>query len=139
MLLEEYHAEDTLNIFISSQFQDIRLAFELVADAPCQSFLGAFLCFFEFPPCNTKTSELLPICLDRCPEIQAAYQYCFQGRNLEIVVDPNRYPVFRKIIDNFNCSVPETYYFSNDSTLAISNTSCSKLNCSYPLYMYYDE
>lgn len=123
--MEEYHAEDTLTIFHLSDIDDIKLAFQIVGDTACQSFFGAFLCFFEFPPCNVSTSELLPICLDRCPEMQEAHRYCFQGVN-STIVDPKKYPTLRNIIDNFNCSVPETYYFSNDSVL-ISTTSCSKL------------
>jgi len=126
-LLEEYHAEDVLSIFRSSEFEDLRLVFEISAGSrTCQSFFRVLLCFFEFPPCNISTSELFPICLDRCPEIQAAYQYCFRGFNFE-AISPERYPDLRNIIENFNCSLPNTYYFSNDRILDISNTSCSKL------------
>jgi len=137
VLLQEYHADSTLNISTLSEFQVIRFSLELARENPCQSFFEVILCFFEFPPCSVQL-ELLPICLDRCPEIQKAHNYCFQGRNLEIT-DPDRYPVFKNIylfIENFTCSAPETYYFSDDGTHVISNTSCSKLIYSYSLFIH---
>lgn len=115
LLEEEYHAEDALNVFQSTVFSNVRLSYGVVADEECLPFIGAFLCLLQFPPCNVNTSELLPICLDRCPEIQAAYRRCFL------------IPDFTLVIENFNCSVHETYYITDDNTLAVSNTSCCKL------------
>ena len=133
--MEEYHAEDSRNLFRSSKFGDIIIAIGIaVKDELCQSFIGALLCFFEFPACDLNTSEELPICLVRCLEIQAAYQHCFQGQNLAIV-NPKRDPTIGNITENFNCLAPETYYFSDDGVLNISNTSCSKFMNYCLLYM----
>ena len=129
MLLDEYHVEDVH----SSEFDTIRLGLGLFSrdDDFCKSFWGVFFCFIEFPSCDDNTSELLPICVDRCPDIQAAYDFCFQRRNLSSIeqVDPALFNIY----SNFNCSVPETYYFSDNSVRNISSISCSKLIYSFPL------
>jgi len=134
VLLQQYYANNTLN---KVELQAIRLSLELARDRPCQSFFEVILCFFEFPPCSVNTSELLPICTIKCQEIQAARNHCFQEHKLDIK-DPNRDPVLQDIylfVDNFSCSVPETYYFSEEGLHAISNTSCSKLVYGYSLFI----
>ena len=129
VLLDEYHVEG----IHSFEFNTIRLAFGIISrdEDFCQSFLDVFLCFFEFPPCDDNTSELLPICVDRCPHIQATYDFCFQGRNVSSIEQVD--PALFNILSNFNCSVPETYYFSDNSVRNISSISCSKLIYSFPL------
>jgi len=132
ILLEKYYAEDT--IFIGqSDFEDVRLIFDLFAadSQTCQSFFRTVLCFYEFPPCNitaANISELLPICLSRCPEIQSAFQFCF-GRLDLTFIDSVRYPSLLGVIEHFNCSLSETYYVNDAKTLVISNSRCSELLC----------
>ena len=129
LLLEKYFAKNT--IFIGeSDFEDVRVIFDIFAadSQTCQSFFRTVLCFFEFPPCAislANVSELLPICLKRCPEIQSAYQYCFDRLDLTII-NNETYPPLRGLIENFNCTLPQTYYVNDAKQLIISNTSCSE-------------
>jgi len=129
LLLEKYFAKST--IFIGdSDFEDGRVIFDIFAadSKTCQSFFRTVLCFYEFPPCaisSVNVSELLPICHERCPEIQSAYQYCFDRLDLTII-NKEIYPALPGIIENFNCTLPQTYYVNDAKQLNISNTSCSE-------------
>ena len=79
-------------------------------------------CFYEFPPCKfiiDYVSELLPICPQRCPEIQAFYDICFE--NLEI---KDNIPF--SVIENFNCLNPSTYYANTTEQPRISDIRCNK-------------
>ena len=129
ILLEEYYAESA--VFIGrSDFEDVRVIFNLFTqDSPvCQSFFDTVLCFYEFQPCGfseDRKSELLPICLERCPEIQAAFDYCSERIDISRI-DPTLYPSLGPILENFNCTLPRSYYVNGDRMLAISDTYCSK-------------
>jgi len=131
VLLEEYHAESAVSTG-GVDFVTIRGLFSPnIMDSPavCQSFLNAILCFYEFQPCgfsDDNSPELLPICLERCPEIQAVYDLCLQGLALNI---PPEFPSLREIIENFNCTDPRSYYANGRRELVISDTYCSKLLC----------
>ena len=112
-LLEELHHEDT--IFIGgSDFQIINDLAEIGSQV-CQDFIVTRFCFYEFPPCEfiiDNVSELLPICPQRCSEIQAFYEI---NDNIPF-----------SVIENFNCLSPSTYYFSTTEQLHISDIRCSK-------------
>jgi len=116
LLLEKYHPEDS-SLLSQSELDDIIATMGIgIRDEVCRSLSELISCFYEFPSCNVNTSEVLPVCHDRCSEIQVAHQYCFPGHV------PERFGNFTL---NFNCSVVESFYFTHDSTI-ISNTSCSK-------------
>jgi len=116
VLLVKYHPDDS-SVLSSSELDDIIDAIGIgLRDEVCQSLSVIISCFYEFPSCNVNTSEVLPICPDRCPEIQAAHQYCFPGHV------PERFGNFTQ---DFNCSILESYYF-NYNNATISNISCSK-------------
>jgi len=131
ILLDEYYIEDSTSTFANIEFIETITAFGVGGvDEPCLSFFKVIVCLLDFPPCNGNTSELLPICLDRCPEIQTAYQHCYQGDNREIFTFEFVDPSLRNAIENFNCSNPQTYNFNS---VSISNI-CSKLSYFCPLY-----
>lgn len=132
LLLEEYYAVSA----VSTGGVDFELFRVLLSgnimDSPavCQSFIDAILCFYEFQPCRSSDnnmSELLPICIERCPEIQQAYDFCLEDITLII---PAGFPALLEIIENFNCTDPRSYYANGERDLDISDTYCSKLLCS---------
>ena len=134
-MTDDYYAKD--EIFIGdSDFDDVRSIFNIFFQdsTVCQSFFSLVLCFYEFPPCDftdNGESELIPICLERCPEIQAAYEHCFKKLNFN-AIDTEEYPSLLRTVENFNCSLPERYYDINgNQRRAISDSTCSKwlLSC----------
>ena len=42
----------------------------------CTLFFNAVLCFYNFPPCDPNTSQLLPICSGRCDELHRLFEFC---------------------------------------------------------------
>jgi len=77
----------------------------------CRIFSRVIICFYEFTPCDTNSSKLLPICTEWCSELDRIIKTCGDLVNIN----------FRNY---YNCLNPDTYYPSPQ--VAISTTSCSK-------------
>jgi len=87
----------------------------------CRVFSRVFVCFSEFPPCDTNSSKLLPLCPERCWELDTLIETCGQLVNL--------------IVRNYyNCSIPQSYYVKARD--AVSNTSCSKWDGHMSVHMH---
>ena len=105
----------------------------------CTKFLRILFCFYNFPSCDSSTSEALPVCLEKCPEIDSVLDECRSVVDLPTV---QLLPGIAPYIENYNCTDPRTYYPDIPSDTRISNTSCSKLpvlsykdvRCNLPYY-----
>jgi len=81
----------------------------------CRLLPRLIICFYKFIPCDTNSSKLLPLCPERCGEIDRIFEIC--GEVVNILVK-----------NYYNCSIPQTYY--GKAHVAVTNTSCSKsLKC----------
>lgn len=88
----------------------------------CESLTNALLCAYTFPACDFNTSQLLPICPQRCELIDEIFGTCRQfvsNDTLQLI------PVLRPLLETFNCSNPLTYF--NVPPQYISETLCSNL------------
>jgi len=92
----------------------------------CGLFIRLAFCFYNFPPCNLNTSEAIPICPDKCLEIDAVLKEC---RGIIDLPTFQLLPVLGDYFDDFNCSNPRTYYPDIPSRIDISTTICSKSTC----------
>ena len=120
MLSEKYYAQN--EIFIAEEnLEQINVGIGLIT-GPCLMFIKIILCFYQYPPCDINTSELLPVCLTRCPELDEAYNECSQGVNIPIIRD--RLPTLGPLILNYNCSDTDSYY--GEVELNISTIRCCK-------------
>jgi len=111
--LYKHYVADTINDDILGII-NLNTIDEIFKDSEaCRSFSRIVICFYEFPPCDTYSSELLPLCPERCWEIERVFEACGELTNF--------------IVENLlNCSDPYTYYGS----ATVSNTNCSKsLKC----------
>jgi len=110
--------------FNARNIQELQIILEALKQSErCSLFLTVVYCFYNFPPCDFNTSEALPVCSPRCPEVDSVVEECQGIINI---------PTFRSIpnlaeyFDNFNCTDPNTYYPDVPPNTGFSSTSCSE-------------
>jgi len=89
----------------------------------CGSFASALLCAYTFPGCDFESSQLLPICLEKCTEINAQFESCRAILNDEVI---DFIPNLRVLLENFDCFNTSTYF--NVPPQFISDELCSNLS-----------
>ena len=113
LLLGKYYAPNVIDHSILN-FVRQSIILESIADyKTCTMFVNALLCFYNYPPCDTSTSELLPLCAERCSEVYKLFELCGELLSFLLV--------------NFNCSFAENYYGDIPPYVKVSTTSCSEL------------
>ena len=107
----KHYVEDAVDTRILGVMNSITIG-EIFKDFEiCRVFSRFLICFYEFTPCDTNSSELLPLCPERFQEFDRLFETC--GKLLNIFI--------RSYI---NWSNPRTYY--PQAKVAVSKTSCSK-------------
>lgn len=82
-------------------------------NSTCQSVLLNLACYFEFPPCDSDTSNVIPMCLESCDVFSALVDPCLSAMN--------SYNPFVQILREINCSDPFSYL---PEFVIIDNTTC---------------
>ena len=91
ILSGKYYAPDALDASVPNFIQQTNLIESFANHEGCTLFFNLLLYLFTYPPCDVNTSELLPLCTERCPESYRLFEGC-------------------GVIIDFNCSIPTTYY-----------------------------
>lgn len=112
ILLGKYYAPNAVDTSILNLIRQTNILASIADHKACTLFFNGILCFYNYPPCDTSTSELLPLCAERCWEVYQLFELCSKLINF--------------IIINFNCTVAETYYGIVPPHVKVSTTSCSK-------------
>jgi len=111
--------EIVADLFISI----VRIIQGLQDSGACGNFASALLCAYTFPGCNFESSQLLPICPEKCTEINAQFESCRAILNDGVL---DLIPNLRVLLENFDCFNTSTY-FSVPPQL-ISDEFCSNLS-----------
>ena len=112
ILSGEYYAPNALDTGTLNLVQQFIILDSIKDSEACTIFFNGILCFYNFPPCDPDTSQLLPICPGRCEELHRLFEFCGKLINF--------------IIINFDCSDPATYYGTVPGDASVSTTACSK-------------
>jgi len=124
VLSDDYYLLQDLT-FIPEILRELQIIVDTLQQSElCTHFIRVLFCIYNFPPCDSTTSEALPICLEKCPEINSVLEEC---RSVADLPTFQIIPVIAPYIENYNCTDPRTYYPDIPSDTRISNTSCSKL------------
>ena len=111
ILSGKYYAPGALDTTVLTFVQQTNIVESISNHEGCILFFHVILCFYTYPPCDVNTSELLPLCTERCLELPELFEVC---------------GLINFINTDFNCSVFETYYDIVPPNLKVSTTSCSK-------------
>jgi len=123
VLSEPYYAPNVTEI-VSDLFISIVTIIQGLQDGgSCGNFASVLLCAYTFPGCDFESSQLLPICPDKCTEINAQFESCRTFLNDGVL---DLIPDLRVLLENFDCFNTSTY-FSVPPQL-ISDEFCSNLS-----------
>ncbi|XP_065910180.1 tyrosine-protein kinase receptor TYRO3-like isoform X2 [Dysidea avara] len=124
---DAYYAPNTFEL-VGAVFGEIQTIIrQLPQSSVCRGFIGTVVCVFRFPGCNPDTGKILPICSFVCPVVDCIVDAC----SLEFFRNDPNFPEVNRLLDQFICRVPQTYYnfpsqyISDDSdcSLIISTAS----------------
>ena len=133
VLSEPYYAPNVTEI-VSELFVSIVTIIQGLQDSgSCGSFASVLLCAYTFPGCDFESSQLLPICPDKCTEINARFESCRAILNDEIL---DLIPNLRVLLENFDCFNTSTYF--SVPPQFISDESCSNLSELYYKHIIYN-
>ena len=123
-----HYAPNTFEL-VGTVFTEIQNIIQLLPQSSvCRGFIGTVICVFRFPACNPNTGKILPICPFVCPTVECIVNEC----SLEFFAGDPNFPEVNRLLSEFNCSFPQTYYnfpsqyissgsdFTNDECTLIS-------------------
>ena len=113
---EKYYAPNTIDTGIFTLVRQSNIFDSIKDNEACNTFMDGILCFYNFPPCDPNTSQLLPMCPLRCEELYILFELCGDQES----------ELIKFIIINFNCSDPATYFGTVPVGVSVSTTTCSK-------------
>ena len=96
---------------LTDQLEGLREAVSL----NCTSALTFLSCYYIYPPCDSTTMDVLPLCPELCDDLTALVQKCLE------TVPENE---LSTILMNFNCSNTSTYlpsFVHMDRTQCVDN------------------
>ena len=117
LLSEKYYAPDSVDTSILDFIRRTNVLESITEYRACAVLYDAIACYYNYPPCDTNNSLILPLCIERCGEIHEIFEICTE--------------LLSFMLSEFNCSIPETYFppyiFQRHFPPYFSTTSCSKL------------
>ena len=107
-----YYVPNAVDTNIFDLVKNINIFDSIKDNEACTTFYNGVLCFYNFPPCEPDTFQLLPLCPGRCEEIHRLFEFCGELVNFIVVT--------------LNCSDPISYYGNIPVDINVSTATCSK-------------